>query len=49
MALQNQEILQQAADQARGLAIDAVHHVVPVISVFHSVQPKSVPFYMVTI
>ena len=25
MALQNQEILQQAADQARGLAIDAVH------------------------
>ena len=25
MALQNQEILQQVADQARGLAIDAVH------------------------
>ena len=25
MSLQNQQILQQAADQARGLAIDAVH------------------------
>ena len=42
--MQNQEILQQAADQARGLAIDAIHACSSGHSRLPWAQPKSGPY-----
>ena len=43
--MQNQEILQQAADQARGLAIDAIHACSSGHLGLPSEPPKWVRFY----
>ena len=44
--MQNQEILQNAADQARGLAIDAIHACSSGHLGFRSELQKSEPFFL---